>query len=110
MSDAPVPLWRVVREFLNSLLRIETALDRIQQKLETAMATLTSFKDLLAAVDAETNRIAAKIQSLVDQLAAGGMTEAEEAEALSGLTAVADRLKTIGADPANPIPVEPPVA
>lgn len=71
------------------------------------MATLQNFKDLLAGVDEETNRIAAKIDELVAKLEAGGMSEAEEAEALEGLTAVADRLKTIGADPADPIPAPP---
>ena len=89
---------------LETLLTIETTLDRIQQKMETTMATLQNFKDLLAAVDTETNRIAAKIQSLVDSLGGGGMTDAQEAEALAGLSAVADRLKTIGADPTNPVP------
>lgn len=92
------------RKFLATLIEIETTLDRIQQKMETMMPTLQNFKDLLAAVDAETNRIAAKIQSLVDQLGGGGMSDAEEAEALAGLSAVADRLKTIGADPSNPVP------
>ncbi len=72
------------------------------------MATLQSFKDLLTAIDAETNRIAAKIDELVAKLGAGGMTEAEEAEALASLSAVSDRLKTIGTDPANPIPTPEP--
>ena len=96
------------RQLLKQLKQVNTVLDHIQQKMETMMATLQNFKDLLAAVDAETNRIAAKIQALVDQLSAGGMSDAEEAEALAGLSAVADRLKTIGADPSNPVPTEPP--
>lgn len=94
---------------LNGLMTVESVLDRIQQKMETTMAQLQNFKDLLAAVDAETTRISDKITDLVAQLAAGGMTDAQEAEVLAGLTAAADRLKTIGADPADPIPVEPPV-
>lgn len=89
------------------LKRIETALDRIQQKLEGTLATLQNFKDLLAAVDAETTRIGDKIQELVDKLEAGGMADAEEAEALAGLSAAADRLKSIGSDPSDPIPTEP---
>jgi len=96
------------RQLLKQLKQVNTVLDHIQQKMETMMATLQNFKDLLAAVDAETNRIAAKIQALVDQLSAGGMSDAEEAEALAGLSAVADRLKTIRADPSNPVPTEPP--
>ena len=103
-------LLDVVQNLFHALVRTEAVLDRIQQKLEKAMATLQNFQDMAKAVDAETTRLANKIQALVGELAADGMTEAEEAEALSGLTAVADRLKTIGADPSNPIPVEPPVA
>jgi len=97
------------RQLLKTLKQIESALDRIQQKADKAMATLQSFKDLLTAVDAETNRIAAKIDELVAKLEAGGMSEAEEAEALEGLSAVAERLKTIGANAADPIPPEPTV-
>lgn len=96
------------KKLLKQLLLTDKVLDHIQQKMETIMASLQNFKDLLAAVDAETNRIAAKIQSLVDGLSGGGMTDAEEAEALAGLSAVADRLKTIGADPSNPVPPVPP--
>lgn len=96
------------KKLLKQLVLTDKVLDHIQQKMETIMASLQNFKDLLAAVDAETNRIAAKIQSLVDGLSGGGMTDAEEAEALAGLSAVADRLKTIGADPSNPVPPVPP--
>ncbi len=72
------------------------------------MATAQNFKDLLAAIDAETTRIATKIEDLLAQLqAGGGMTSAEETEALAGLQTVADHLKTIGVDPANPVPTPP---
>jgi len=94
---------------IKQLLLTEKVLDRIQQKMEQAMATLQNFKDLLAAVDAETNRLAARIAELVAQIGGGGLTEAEEEEALAGLTAVAERLKTIGASSTEPIPPEPPV-
>lgn len=94
----------MLRSFLKTLLEIESALDRIQEKAEHAMATLQSFKDLLAAVDAETTRIANKIDELVAKLEAGGMSASEEAEVQEGLTALSDRLKKIGADPAQPIP------
>lgn len=91
----------------DGLKDFEDMIDRIHLKLEKTMATLQNFKDLLAAIDAETDRLAKKIADLVAQLTAGGMTEAQETQALAGLTAVADRLKTIGADPTNPIPPAP---
>lgn len=97
------------KRLVKQLLLVETVLERIQQKMETLMASLQNFKDLLAGVDAETNRIAARIEELVAQIGGGGLTEAEEEEALAGLTAVAERLKTIGASSTDPIPPEPPV-
>jgi predicted Ser/Thr protein kinase len=104
-------MFKKLLNLLKTLIHIETVLDRIQQKVENTMATLQNFKDLLAAVDAETNRIAAKIEELVGQIGGGGLNETEEAEALAGLTAVAERLKTIGASSTNPVPPveEPPV-
>ena len=72
------------------------------------MAKPASWDALLAAFDAETTRIANKIQTLLDQIAAGGMSELEEAEVQASLQAQVDRLKLVGADPVEPIPpVEP---
>ncbi len=68
------------------------------------MAIPQSWADLIAAFDAETTRIANKIQELLDKIAAGGMSAAEEAETQAGIQAQVDRLRTIGADQANPIP------
>ncbi len=97
----------MLRRLLKTLLLIESALDRIQQKQEKIMANLQTFKDLLAAVDEETTRIADKIEALVAQLESGSLSEAEEAEVLVGLQAQVDRLKTIGHDPADPVPPVP---
>jgi hypothetical protein len=72
------------------------------------MARPVSWDALLAAFDGETTRIANKIQRLLDQIIAGGMTEPEEAEVQASLQAQVDRLKLVGADPVEPIPpVEP---
>lgn len=70
------------------------------------MATKADFDALLAAVDAETTRIANKIQELIDRLGQGGLTVEEEAAVLTELSAASARLRTIGADPADPVPVE----
>jgi len=73
------------------------------------MARPQSWNDLLAAFDAETTRIATKIQALLDQIAAGGMTAEEETAVQADLQAQVDRLKAIGTDPTEPIPPVPPV-
>ncbi len=68
------------------------------------MATKTEFDALVAAIDAETTRIGNKIQDLLAQIAAGGLTPAEEQAALDAIGAAAERLKLVGADPAAPVP------
>lgn len=63
------------------------------------------LEDLVTALDAETNTIAAKMdklsQELADAIAAG---QAPKPETLAALAAISDRLKALGADPAAPIP------
>ena len=100
-------MFGVFHQMLRTLLDIESALDRIQQKASIAMATLQNFKDLLAAINVETNRLAAKIQELIDKVTTSGLSGPEEAEILADLQAVKDRLSTVGADPSNPIPPVP---
>lgn len=68
------------------------------------MAKADDFKNLVTEIDAETTRIATRIDELVAKLQAGGMTEEEEAEVLNSLTATSNRLKSIGHDPNAPIP------
>lgn len=53
---------------------------------------------LITEFDAATDKIAARIQSLID---AGGLS-VESAAALQGEV---DKLNTLGQDPANPVPV-----
>ncbi len=92
---------------LKQLLKIESALDRINEKLGGTMAKLQDFKDLLGAVNTETDRIAAKLQEVIDKVENSGLTGAEEDEILADLTALRDRTAAIGADPANPVPEVP---
>lgn len=90
-----------------SLSNAEESVNRINQRLETTMATLQNFKDLLAAVNTETDRIAAKAQTLLDHVSDSGLTGPEEEEILAEGAAIVARLKSVGADPQNPIPEEP---
>lgn len=99
------------KRFIRQLLLAEQVLDLIQQKMETIMATAQNFKDLVVAINAETDRLAAKIQAFIDAENAGGLTPAEEEAHLADLQSVVDRLKVVGANPADPIPpVEEPPA
>jgi hypothetical protein len=71
------------------------------------MATRDDFTAVLAAIDVETTRIGVKIQSLIDQIAAGGLSPTEEQSVLTAIGAAAARLTLIGADSADPVPVDP---
>lgn len=68
------------------------------------MATAQDFRTLLTGINTETDRIAAKIQEIMDKVSSSGLSGAEEQEILGDLTAVRDRLSTIGKDAAEPIP------
>lgn len=81
-----------------NLLAIEAMLDRINPKLEQAMATAEQFQTLLAEIDAETTRIATKIEELVAKILAGGMSAADEDATKAELQTAVDRLKTIGTE------------
>lgn len=63
--------------------------------------------DLTAAFNDETNVLAAKLDALI----AGGADDVTP-EQIAGLQAISDRLKALGADPAQPIPADqvPPTA
>lgn len=68
------------------------------------MTTKADFDALFAAVDTEATRIGLKFEDLLAKLAAGGMTPAEEAAALAEGARLVAKLKTLGADPADPVP------
>lgn len=66
------------------------------------MATIQDFRDAIHEIDVETNRISALILDLLSQIAAGGLTAAEETEALDQIKAAAESLKAVGATPPTP--------
>lgn len=97
------------------LASISTRLGAIERLELLLMTTVTDLKNLVAAMDAETNTIAAKVDAqtaaiadLSAKVAAGGVATQADLDAIgAGLTPISERLKTIGADPAQPIPAEP---
>lgn len=86
------------------LTRLLCTLTEIHTKLEAIMATAQNFRDLLTAINVETDRLAVKIQELIDRVTASDLTGAEETEVLAGLTAIKDRLGVIGANQSDPVP------
>ena len=58
--------------------------------------------DLIVRLNTSTNKIATKIQTLIDQAAEAGSVTAAEVNA--ALTPVVEQLEAMGADPANPFP------
>lgn len=81
----------------------------INQKLNN-VATKQEFQQALADVTSALENIAADIQRLTDQLAQGGLSEADEQEVFTQLRAVADRAKSIAdttIDPEVPPTPEP---
>ncbi len=87
-------------------------LDQILAQGAQIMAKVTDLTDLVTALDAETNAVAAKIDAemaeiadLKAQIAAGTPVTQDQLDAVvSGLTPISDRLKALGSDPAQPIP------
>lgn len=68
------------------------------------MALQQEFLDVLKRIDDATTAIGVKIQKLLDQLAAGGMTADEEASVLQQAKDEAAKLEGLAADPTNPVP------
>jgi hypothetical protein len=68
------------------------------------MASKTEFDAVLASIDTETTRIGARLEALLAQIAAGGMTAEEEAAVLAEGNRLATKLRAIGADPTTPVP------
>ncbi len=71
------------------------------------MATMQNFQDLVSAFNAETDRLAAKIDEIMGQVANNGLSSADEEAVLTSLGAVKDRLSSLGADVSNPVPEQP---
>ena len=94
------------------LVHLLTRVDQIHAQGVRIMADVASIKKLVSDLNDETNAVAAKldaetaeIKRLSDIIAAGGTVTAEDLQAIQdGLQPISDRLKSLGADPAQPIP------
>lgn len=92
------------------LTKILTELERIHGRLASieaqGKATMSALDDLTSALDQETTAIATRLDTLTMELAAAN--QAPTAAQLAALSAISDRLKSLGADPAAPIPAPVP--
>jgi len=99
-------------DFTTKLDAILAHLRAISLQENTIMATVTSIKQLVTDLDAETNDVAAKvdaqtaeIQRLSDLLASGGAVTQADLDAIgAGLEPISARLKALGASQTDPIP------
>ena len=93
---------------------ISAQITAMAQQGAQIMSTVTSIKQLVTDLDAETNAVAAKIdaqiaaiQALKDQIAAGGVATQADLDAITdGLTPISARLLALGASATDPIPAE----
>jgi outer membrane murein-binding lipoprotein Lpp len=67
------------------------------------MPSKADFDAVMDEIDTETNNLAAVVDGLRNEVKAG-MTPAEESSVKDRMANLRDRLKTIGADPDNPVP------
>lgn len=98
------------------LQRLSSDVQSLQQEVHTFMtATKGQFDTLISMFNAETNSLATRLDALKLQLASAlangdrSMTAAETQAVFDELTAVSGRLTALAADPANPLPDNPPV-
>jgi hypothetical protein len=90
---------------LQEILRgVQGNTQQLDQHRRLLMALSQAIADFSAKVDVATNALAAKIQALIDKIAAGNPLTPEDQAALDGIVAT---LENMGKDPANPVPVTP---
>lgn len=86
------------------LQEIKALLIELKSQGDSIVATLADFQTALTRIDTATTEIAADIQRLLDKIAAGGLSDTEEAQVLAQIGTLAERLEGIGASVENPVP------
>jgi len=108
---------RFIRELfvcdLRGTLEVSCALEAIDGKLTSVLTNQEEMKrmnqettDLLKRIDDATNKVADKLQALIDKAAAAGSVTAAEVDA--ALSPLVTHLEAVAADPANPVPLAVP--
>lgn len=93
------------KEFRAELVKIHAAFSKLGELImATGKETREQFQAAVVEIEAATTAVADRIQRYIDKITAGGMSEAEEAEALAELGRVIGPLKEMGKDPSDPVP------
>lgn len=91
--------WK--KQVEGSLEWIKATLTTLNERTERLMATVQEMQGVIHDIDVETTRIADHIAELIDQIAAGGMSAAEEATVKADLDTQLTKLRAVGH---NPVP------
>lgn len=92
------------------LVLLIVALDMLKnqgRQIQTIMANLQEFKDLLTRVDEATNNIADDLKRLAAQIEAGGLSAKDEFEISEALKLAAEKLEQVAAVVPEPEPETP---
>lgn len=99
-------MWPFRKRRPTQLDRIE---DLLQQLLEGQDISMSQIDDVITALNTNTNAVAARLDQMIAEIAADKASTVSAAQ-LASLTAISDHLKTLGSDPAAPVPTPPPAA
>ncbi len=92
-----------LQEISRALHTITTSLAALHAQGEALMAVSQELKDAMKKVDVATTALGARFQALADRLV-NDPSPAEVAQVAAEISADADKLNAIGADPTNPVP------
>jgi dissimilatory sulfite reductase (desulfoviridin) alpha/beta subunit len=82
-------------------------LDQIREGIAILMASQEEFDTVLQRIDSATTNIAGDLTALRDLVATMGLNAEQETAIVTALSAAADKLEGIAADPEQPVPEEP---
>ena len=84
---------------------------RLNNLEEKGQSLMTQYEVLLTKIDQHTTQVAQRMDTLTAKLAAAVTAgTAPDPDVVSRLQAIADHLRVLGTDPADPVPAAPPAA
>lgn len=105
MDDALVKPQNEIEEILQDVVGMESALDRIEHKLERIIMSAKTATQLLAELGSARNSVTNRIEALVAGQGGGGAAQAELDALKDGVQLEIDKLNVLAGgavDPNNP--------